>query len=201
MKRILIFGDSFSCEFKHMCKEYVEWKKYEPENFGEIISKKLNLDYLNYAIGGIDNYTIFHSIIKNDINDDDILIIGWTNPSRFRLVDNPNNSWMTFLPTLNYDNFYCISKNTINEIFYNRVLNDVSHPLCVDEVNDFINIINKAYYKNKIIHWSWYEADFNLTLDALKYDKIIVETNGDVVDYHMTEFYSKILSEKMLKFI
>lgn len=199
--KVLIFGDSFSTEFHDMCEKYVEWKKYEPKNFGEIISERLNIGYKNFAFGGLDNYSIFHSVTdnENEINDDDILIIGWSSPYRFRIVDTYHNHWMSILPNIEYDKIFYeqfLSKNSLNEIFINR-----AHNMYANEVNKFINIINRLHLNNKIIHWTWLDTNINVDVKFTNYDTIYKETNGEVKDYHINEACANKLSNDLLNLI
>lgn len=201
--KVLIFGDSFSCEFDKISKEYVEWKGYIPKNFGEILKDEFKSDYLNFAKPGIDNYTIFHSIFDNVdiINDDDIIIVGWSTIDRFRIAS-ILNVWMTVAPSviesITSNNLLCdISKESLLEVMINRNNN---YNLYMNEINSFIKIINYTFKNNKIIHWSWknFNNKVDLTFEIYRWNTILDETNGEINDYHLNEEYSKNLSKIMI---
>jgi len=58
-----------------------------------LLSKKLNCEYINFAQEGSDNFFIYHSFLENykKINQNDIVIIGWSHPSRKSFVFDPAN--------------------------------------------------------------------------------------------------------------
>jgi hypothetical protein len=210
---IWIFGDSFSVPFEthinNKCDwaiDYFNYKKEIPKTFGSVLSDLLKIDVTNLAIPGCDNYTMFHSYIKNieNIKKDDIVIIGWSEVGRFRLASKLN-TWISFVP--NFDNelkkMENISNQTIMEVCVNR-LSDIY----IDELNDFIKIMKYSLPNNIIYNWSPF---LNIRNSVANLENIItplginVETNGLVNDYHYGEvahlnlamyFYKKIKSIK-----
>lgn len=185
MKKLWTFGDSFTEGYNHKdewSKNYIKWKGYKPKVYGEILAEKLDIELINRGLGGSDNYTILEKICEdiNEIDKNDIVIIGWTYPLRFRIVNTYNNVWSHIIP--NYerdDSLQLISKSTTNEILVNR-----NHNLYVKEVNNWIRLINKSL--NNVIHWShavrlvdsYYLPSFNT---------ILTETNGVCKDRHYSE--------------
>jgi hypothetical protein len=210
---IWIFGDSFSVPFEthidNKCDwaiDYYNYKKEMPKTFGSILSDLLNTDVTNLAIPGCDNYTMFHSYIKNieNIKKDDIVIMGWSEVARFRLATNLN-TWSSFIPNFdnNLKNMENISNQTIIEVCVNR-LSDVY----IDELNDLIKIMKYSLPNNVIYNWSPF---LNIRNSVANLENIIapsginIETNGLVKDYHYGEvahlnlamyFYKKIKSIK-----
>jgi len=210
---IWIFGDSFSVPFEthinNKCDwaiDYFNYKKEIPKTFGSVLSDLLKTDVTNLAIPGCDNYTMFHSYIKNieNIKKDDIVIIGWSEVGRFRLASKLN-TWISFVP--NFDNelkkMENISNQTIMEVCVNR-LSDIY----IDELNDFIKIMKYSLPNNIIYNWSPF---LNIRNSVANLENIItplginIETNGLVNDYHYGEiahlnlamyFYKKIKSIK-----
>ncbi len=210
---IWIFGDSFSVPFEthinNKCGwaiDYYNYKKEMPKTFGSVLSNLLKTDVRNLAIPGCDNYTMFHSYIKNieNIKKDDIVIMGWSEVVRFRLASKLN-TWISFVP--NFDNelkkMQNISNQTIIEVCINR-LSDVY----IDELNDFIKIMKYSLPNNVIYNWSPF---LNIRNSVANLENIIapsginIETNGLVNDYHYGEiahlnlamyFYKKIKSIK-----
>ena len=89
-----LFGDSFT-EGHILDKTYPaykEWKLYRggelPLCWGDLLSKKLNMVMKNHAVAGMSNSEIFQSICRHShtFEKDDIVIINWTYPNRFRWV-------------------------------------------------------------------------------------------------------------------
>ena len=185
-QKLYIFGDSFSAGFSfesNWTNPYVNWKGYTPKGFGEIISQKLNLELINLADNASDNYSILQKFCDNvkNIKKNDLVIIGWSSPLRFRLV---SNDWITILP--NYDKFSTkeidktkISESTLIEILLNR--DDVRY---CNEVNSWIKLLNNL--DKNIIHWT----PFDQRLDCMflsKFETIVTETNGELNDWHFSE--------------
>ena len=185
-QKLYIFGDSFSAGFSfqsNWTNNYVNWKGYTPKGFGEIISQKLNLELINLAENASDNYSILQKFCDNvkNIKKNDLVIIGWSSPLRFRLV---SNDWITILP--NYDKFSTkeidktkISESTLIEILLNR--DDIRY---CNEVNSWIKLLNNL--DKNIIHWT----PFDQRLDCMflsKFENIVTETNGELNDWHFSE--------------
>jgi hypothetical protein len=185
-QKLYIFGDSFSAGFSfesNWTNPYVNWKGYTPKGFGEIISQKLNLELINLAENASDNYSILQKFCDNvkNIKKNDLVIIGWSSPLRFRLV---SNDWITILP--NNDKFSTkeidktkISESTLIEILLNR--DDIRY---CNEVNSWIKLLNNL--NKNIIHWT----PFDQRLDCMflsKFETIVTETNGELNDWHFSE--------------
>lgn len=222
MKSLWVFGDSFSATNKRKDLEgwriiYKNWKGYTPNVWGDFLSLKIDHKLQNCAISGIDNYTMFESIVDaiDNIKQDDIVIIGWSSPLRFRLIDKNNcfttirpnnsnldNSFFSESTLTNTNQFNNISMETINEIIVNR-----DSVLFQFEVNRFIKIIN-LYLKQKCrtIHWSPFQYINNnmdiIRIECLKdLERISNETDGYIDDEHYSENGHKILSEHFYKIL
>ena len=193
-QKLYIFGDSFSAGFSfesNWTNNYVNWKGYTPQGFGEIISQKLNLELINLSENASDNYSILQKFCDNEknIKKNDLVIIGWSSPLRFRLV---SKDWITILP--NYDKFSTkeidktkISESTLIEILLNR--DDIRY---CNEVNSWIKLLNNL--DKNIIHWT----PFDQRLDCMflnKFETIVTETNGKLNDWHFSENGHKQLSD------
>ena len=182
MKKLWVFGDSFTDQYIISNNtRYCNWKGYVPKTFSQVISEKLNLDVVNFSKSyGMDNYTIFQQICSNsNLINNSIIIINWSEPIRFRMVDTSLEKWRTIIPSnsrankgLPYVNG--VDNHVVDGMFLNR-----SHSLYLDEVTNWITLINKALSNNIIIHWSWY--------NNTAYQTITNETNGDVIDFHYSE--------------
>lgn len=185
-QKLYIFGDSFSAGFSfesNWTNNYVNWKGYTPQGFGEILSQKLNLELINLSENASDNYSILQKFCDNEknIKKNDLVIIGWSSPLRFRLV---SKDWITILP--NYDKFSTkeidktkISESTLIEILLNR--DDVRY---CNEVNSWIKLLNNL--DKNIIQWT----PFDQRLDCMflsKFETIFTESNGELNDLHFSE--------------
>jgi len=189
MKRLWTFGDSFTEGYneKHeWSKNYIKWKGYTPKVYGEVIADRLDIDLKNIGQGGSDNYTILERVCENvdKIKDDDLIIIGWSNPVRFRLVGQDEKTWRSLVP--NFDNKIdsfgkMISQSTLDEIFVNRDTSLYQH-----EVIHWIKLLNKTFKTNTIIHWTHAMHGTNLW-NFGQCNRIITETKGEVNDGHYSE--------------
>ncbi len=189
MKRLWTFGDSFTEGYneKHeWSKNYIKWKGYTPKVYGEVIADRLDIDLKNIGQGGSDNYTILERVCENvdKIKDDDLIIIGWSNPVRFRLVGQDEKTWRFLVP--NFDNKIdsfgkMISQSTLDEIFVNRDTSPYQH-----EVIHWIKLLNKTFKTNTIIHWTHAMHGTNLW-NFGQCNRIITETKGEVNDGHYSE--------------
>lgn len=201
MANLWTFGDSFTDFFYppknssiHWRQKYINFKGYTPKVYGEFMADKLNLNLINLGLGGVDNSHIMEEFCKvvDEINEDDILIFGWTNQTRFRLANN-YDQWGHFNPDPRYNNgffahkkidtFDFLSERTIQELLINRASVPYSLEIC-----NWIKLINFSIKNNKVIHWSWYPQ---LTkcgiIISKKYKTIKEETDGVVDDGHWCE--------------
>jgi len=189
MKTLWTFGDSFTEGYDkkyEWSKNYIKWKGYTPKVYGEVIADRLGINLKNIGQGGSDNYTILERVCENvdKIKDDDLIIIGWSSPVRFRLVGQDEKTWRSLIPSFDnkIDNFgKMISQSTLDEIFVNRDTKPYQH-----EVIHWIKLLNKTFKTNTIIHWT--HAMHGTTLwNFGQYNRIITETNGEVNDGHYSE--------------
>lgn len=156
-----VFGDSFSMPFD-MAMHNTFFKKYlnklnieKIDMWGDMLSSKLNLDLINTAVGGSDNYTIFQKFCENchNIKENDVVIINWSRIERFRisLSDKPN--FRTVLPMKTHESFY---KDIIfTETDLNKILIDRDNYIFQNEINMWASFINEfCKLKNvKILFW------------------------------------------------
>lgn len=190
IKNLWTFGSSNTAPIhKQTCgKEYIEWKGYKPKIWPEIIAEELKCNLKNVSVAGCDNYSIFEMIcnFSNQIKENDVIIISWTNPIRFRLVSEvDDDSWVYVLSNFDksiYKHFNnTISENTLIEILYNRKSNKY-----LNEIHSWTQLINNTFKKNQIIHWSEF---FKLpNVEQMKnFETINTDTNGKINDYHFSE--------------
>lgn len=181
------FGSSNTAPFTAN-NAYTIWKGYIPKIWPEVIAEKLEYELKNLAIAACDNYTIFETIcsVSNQIKENDVIIIGWTHPVRFRLVaETDNKNWTYILSTFDkkvlnkFENK--ISENTLIEILCNRQSKEYSN-----EVDNWTKLINKAFTNNKVIHWSEFITSQNIEM-IINCERISFETKGLIEDYHFSE--------------
>ena len=158
MNTLHLFGDSFT-EGHNVDLSYPNykiWKEWRggnlPKTWAELLSDKMGMEMNMKAIGGMSNPEIFQSICKEShkFKKDDIAIINWAFMDRFRWATNYLNLEGEQGYDINGKPIYCwkrlsshkedgkiISESTRNEIALNR-----THPLHLEEIYDFENIID-----------------------------------------------------------
>ncbi len=212
MSKLWIFGDSHSEPFSKVenmwwKRDYINWKGYIPKFYGDFIFDEMNLLVENNAIGGSDNHTIFESVVPffKKIDSSDIIIIGWSNTMRFRVV-NKMGHFNTIRPTsvnkvikINKTQPYLdFSEESIKEMVLNRDSQNY-----ITETNNFIETFNFIFRKNKIIHWSPFmqhnQGLLTTVITPKNLETINDETNGEISDFHFSESSHKILSDIFLK--
>ena len=208
--QLWIFGDSFSTIWERMGglgDRYKEYKGYQPKIFSHYLSTMLDMKANQKGIGGADNFTIFdyiiHNLNDNNITTGDIVIIGWSSPTRFRLEK--NNQWVTLhMPQNNQHQF--IDVNTIQQILINRM-----HSLYWDEVINWSRLLKIAFQLKgiKFLFWSPFVlgTDSNLKNQLLPddwyigtdIDRVYNETNRIIDDPHFSEEGHKVLADILYK--
>jgi hypothetical protein len=174
MSNLYTFGCSFTEDFIPFAKkEDIELNTrtkylYEfcdgeiPESWGEIISKKLNYNFLNYGginanlnkkehlRGGNCNFTIFNNFceLSNKFQENDIVIVEWTFMERFKWVLMDCNQMKSILPNSYPEN---VDKRTMNDIIVNRSSN-----LWIDELFSQMKLMDElSKIKNfKLFYWT-----------------------------------------------
>ena len=189
MKKLWVFGDSFSVEWGSESL-YSKWKGYIPKIYSTIISETLGLELINTSVSGITNYDILDSVCENvhRIGENDIVIIGWTSKHRFRLSNTDTNKWDYWQPGLWDSNQKYgigttpnISKSTIDEILVNRMDSE----LYDKEILNWIELLKHTFKSNTFINWSWCNSEWHK--GKYIYETIKEETNGLIDDLHFSE--------------
>ena len=216
MGRLWVFGDNSSCIFgKTKERRFEYYKRYRNGNFpitwSELLSTNLNLKLNNYAVEGQSNYDIFEWFCKmsNRIQQNDIVLIGWSNVENYRLVDQHSGEYVTIRPNaikksndLKFLNG--ITLNSINEISNNRVNNK-----WLEEIDNWERfIIEYCKLKGcKVLFWSFDKRltkphyiggehnDLRAYLISIGAEDITKETNGLLHDDHFGEKGQLIQSE------
>ncbi len=188
MSKLWVFGDSFSETFKkenggiylEWKKKYVEFKGYEPKVFGDIVAERFNLELMNTNLKGLasDNSTILGRIIEHcdEINDGDVISVGWSTVTRFRMANFKTNIWDIINPTHPIADGSFLSTKTVEEIGVNRTHNFYHNELC-----DWVKLVDRLFKNNKVIQWTWTEPKL------MKFHSIKDDTNGLLSDNHWSE--------------
>jgi hypothetical protein len=203
MQKLWVFGDSFSTSYPMVCPDYIKWKGYEPKMFYELLSDYLNVDYINKAEMGKDNYTIFNAICKEtpNIGPEDYIIVGWSSPLRFRLLSY-EKVWNTFFPhPLRKMKFKHLTDESFEELSIYR-----DTPLATQEIQEWMLLLQKTY-GDRIVFWSPFICGIPNILYPFKnlvygsgavLETIYKETKGIVNDTHFSEKGNVKLSEFLI---
>lgn len=210
MKKLWILGDSWLCPWDSVLargqKEYV--MRYQPKlHVSNILKDKLECnEVVNLAKSGNCNYSILESLCKNinKITKDDIIVIGWSEITRWRNLSVHPNHWTPVGINFNLraagmvtgSNRRSVTKSFIEQECINRD----SH-LTADELNNWILLIEKLL-PNQVIHWTPFQhmiskwRHLNIQTPNFKIETINDITN--IRDYHPTEKSHIKISEWLL---
>lgn len=222
MNKLWVFGDNNSAIFgKTKERRFKYYKEYRggtfPKSWSELLSKKLGFELKNMAVSGQSNYDIFDMICRciEQIQKDDIVIIGWGYVQRFRLVDETTNGFVTIRPNQfkaeHIDNpvlLNGINIDVVNSILYNR-----TNTQWINEVYNWeviINLLSKLI-GFKLIYWTFdkklnkphYLSTNNFREDLIRLgaEDITTETGGKLIDSHFGEKGQFIQSDYFYKFL
>lgn len=207
MAKLYVFGCSFSSVFNEKSlfnptyKSYYEFRGNNfPLTWSEILANDLGLELVNKAQNGFDNYSIFEEFCKvsDKITSEDTVIIGWSQVLRFRLYSKTRNELksVNVWKTSNNTEIKNISQQTIDEILVNR-----DHQLWINEVHNWINLINhlSKLVKFKLYYWSFFVEfpKFYIINELLELGSKYIsdETNGEVNDKHLGEVGHQVQAE------
>lgn len=181
MKKIITFGDSFTADFDRPHENHVKYmnlvKINKIKTWPHFLSDKLGYQCQNHGKAGNSNYEIFQNFCdkSNSINEGDLVIIGWSLVSKFRIV-NDNN----------FENIYPDENGEYKNIVDNRNQNK-----WCDEIYSWENLIKEySKYKNfNVFFWSGEEHRLNHEYNIYKLmemgcSTMSVETNNLVSDNH-----------------
>ena len=164
MNKLWVFGDSMSCNHN-------KWILDDPNKFvwPEIVAESLNLELINKATIAIGNDTIIKTLSNNlwKIEPSDTVIIGLTNPIRYKVQIEGQNQNMPFYLQSNHPN------KKLKEIlfnFHNNIIVRAHDELLKDYYTQVINI-QKVLTKQKTqsLIWSWYAQVLDDTLENYAY--------------------------------
>jgi hypothetical protein len=198
MNKLWTFGCSFTAEWfpvglKGITSNYdlyMSWRGGTlPDVWPTLLANKLNMKINNMAIGGNSNYGIINQFydVCDQIKENDIIIFGWTQVSRF-IMANFKEEIMNHVLVCetDYSGTY-LSKKSLEEIFYNR-----THPLWVNEVHKWIFMTN-AYANKvgaKIYHWTSDSNIFDKNSKFANDEKYIIIKNEKYPNYDLLGYLS-----------
>lgn len=198
-KTLWVFGDSFSAPFYHKknkswSEDYSKYLGYYPSCFGELLAKQLNMDLKNEAEPGIGNESIIDRIILslNNIKDGDIVVIGWSAPTRWRYVE--KGEWKDVVSP--DDESDTLTESTIGDISINRL-----EPLYESELCNRVELVNKVLggpNKRFIYHWTWYAIEPYNLINRIRGERIKDETKGELGDNHFSAKSHKRITKKII---
>jgi len=170
MKKLWVFGDSFSSIFgieDDINLEYI--KKYPnydssipPAAWYDHLSKKLNCTLERFSFPGGSNDLIISTILENlqYISKDDIIIVGWTRPTRFSIpVRSTNNGFFVSIANRGaselVDSTYHLN-GSLNSYFDDIYLPNMDYYVST-KINTIIHFSN--YLKNNFNFksWNWWD--------------------------------------------
>jgi hypothetical protein len=211
MNTLFTFGCSYTADFETgNLIPYLKYKEYRggtyPKSWPTLLSEKIGMNIKNYGIGGTGNQSIFEQfcIHCDDINENDVVIIEWSFIHRYRLADD-----------IIWRNFSLGSLTNFNE-FHNMIFVNRTNELYIDEIFNFIKLINEfsKSKKFKIFYWlADEEMKKRLSKDTINIENFIYwkksikgethlqggltikeETNNVVDDDHFGELGHQIIS-------
>ena len=164
-----------------------------PTHFEDVLSKEFELEFgkkYNLAGGGFSNYDILETIgqSENDFSKDDFVIIGWSDLTRFRVLDDETNWVQIHIEKADSD----LAKLVHNRYFDKKGNIEKPKIILERELQSWIKLINKALPKNTI-HWS----PFSGGLPPIS--TITDETNMEYEDGHYSETGHKQIAQEMIK--
>jgi hypothetical protein len=205
MNKVWVFGDSFTDVLysvreteKSWRTNYTNWKGYVPKVYGDILGEYYNMGVVNKGHGGCDNYTILQNVCDASlfIKTGDIVVVQWTEVSRFRLSQN-NQFKPLVVDSLKYDVIDFVSHNVVDEILVNRM-----DSIYLGEINSWINFINNAFKKCHVIHWTPFEQNINARFwGGDEIELIINETNAELECRHFSENGHLQVANKIINLI
>lgn len=199
-KTLWVFGDSFSSPFYHKknkswSTKYSEYLGYYPSCFAELLARDLDMELQNESEPGIGNESILDRIILklDKIKQDDLVVIGWSSPTRWRYVD--GKTWVDVVSP--EDESHYLESKTLEEISTNRL-----NPLYESELCNRVELINRVLTQpnNKFVyHWTWYPIQPYNLIHRIRGERIKDETKNELIDNHFSANSHKVLSKKIQK--
>jgi len=171
MKKLWIFGDSFSDisglwegqpYYTEYCKQNPEFKQGTVlKGWYDYLAKSLNCKLVKFSFPGGSNEVIMRSVLNNlqYISKDDIIIIGWTRPTRFSIPI--LSGYQQFTSIQNDGSSRLIDKeynlnDSLNSYYKNIFVPNVDNYVntWINNINEFSNYLNQNFnFKS----WTWWD--------------------------------------------
>ena len=192
-----------------------------------LLSKKLNIEYNNYAQAGADNFFIYHTFLENlnNIKDQDLVIIGWSHPSRKSFVIDHGNPvhqearkqslvyktktkqlFRSDNSSLNTQQKWSLLTPSSTGIdFYDNWFDN--YYSLYEQTCNFVSYTDSVRLKCPGIYVPFYfskESVQDLTLDGAGYMLDFIIDNNVAIskdDYHLTEYGHQLWSDHIYNYI
>lgn len=222
MKRVHIFGCSFSANYSKKGKVFPLCEKYitREEELGNKIIKSVNYWYketlgevevYNYAKGGNSNDQIFHDFFKysNRIRPGDFVLVQLSFLTRVRIVNLMDRKWINFQPPASEDldkRLTAISTHTSDTV--NRICLERASTSWLDYIGDTVDLIRRYCDLSNAISCITTLDTQALTLDKFDLPQIYGKSEAerikdrfpDMNDFHYTYEGTKKIVETITEF-
>lgn len=177
MSTLWTFGCSYTAEYHPLANadgtpnNYTKFKEYRggtlPEIWPHRLAKMLNYDCKNFGLGGACNSQIFWEFCKvcDKIEENDIVIIGWTQLARFMIPQDNNPKTKKFSPVHpnGFENFEKkftgFSVDTLAQMIVEK-----SNPIWSTVIYDWENAIENLG-ESKNFHTFFWSSDSKIIYD------------------------------------
>lgn len=194
MGKLWVFGCSISdlygsdTSIYYWSADYLKWKGYVPKHHTEIMAKELGYELVNCAVSSTCNSQIFQDFCDkvDDITENDYVIIQWTEPNRFRFV-NDDDEWMTFVFHSKWtkhklQKFNHISFETVQEVLINRLNKQYRN-----EITSWEKLIKLKMNPDKMLIWYPFDKIIGNGKVVKSIETIRKETDNEIDDLHFSE--------------
>lgn len=202
MSTLWTFGCSYTGEYHPVVNadgtpnNYTKFKEYRggtlPEVWPHRLAKMLNYECKNLGMGGACNSQIFWEFCKvcDKIEENDIVIIGWTQLARFMIPENIDPKIKKFSPVHpnGFENFekkfMGLSSDTLAQIIVEK-----SNPIWTSVIYDWENVIEDLGISKKF-HTFFWSSDSKIIYNEPPNKKnkkkyLLTEAKDGVISYVM----------------
>jgi len=200
MSTLWTFGCSFTGEYHPLAfsngkpNNYTKFKEYRggelPEVWPHRLAKLLNLDCKNLGMGGAANAQIFLEFCNycNEFNQDDIVVVGWTQLARFIIPENFYSESCGFTP-VHPSGFHHFNKeqNGISNETLGEMIVEKSNPLWATVIYDWQDLM-VDFAKSKKFHIFFWSSDSKIIYDDIhklrnRKNYLLTNAKGGVIGY------------------
>lgn len=202
MSTLWTFGCSYTADYHPLINpdgtpnNYTKFKEYRGGSLPDVwpyrLAKMLNYECKNLGLGGACNSQIFLEFcnVCSEIKEDDMVIVGWTQLSRFMIPENINPSTRKFTPVHpnGFENLQKkssgFSTQTLAEIIVEK-----SEPIWTSVIYEWDNLMSDLAISKKfhIFFWSSDSKIIYPDIDKLKNKKnyLLPQAKDGVISYVM----------------